>query len=427
MEQSGPPITFGRPLRAAQFLFSPSYTPLNHGSHGAFPLVVRSHQRALQDAIEARSDPFLRLTLPSLLLPARTAAASLLGAPVANTFFIPNATAGINIVLHNLTFHPGDVIIYLSCAYKACINTVLSLSATTPAIAHRIDLSFPLSPARLVSLLADAIASLRARGLNPRIAMFDTVATFPGLRLPWESLVAVCRQHDVFSLVDGAHGIGHIDLRHLHVTKPDFFTSNCYKWLFVPRPCAVLYVAEERKGMITRGVPTSTVLVGEGQGLQQLFEGTPAGDPTPYLCVEEAVRWREEVLGGEERIREYCFDLARTGGRLVAKELGTEVLDDGEMAECCFAMVRLPLSFDSDKEAGPRRLRAEDGPRVVAWITETLVKDHDTWIPVQYFQGAAWTRLSAQVYLEIADFEWAARILKALCNRVMNEEVPERD
>jgi hypothetical protein len=48
---------FGQAMREKHFAFDPRYTPLNHGSYGAFPTRVRDHQRALQDRIEARSDP----------------------------------------------------------------------------------------------------------------------------------------------------------------------------------------------------------------------------------------------------------------------------------------------------------------------------------------------------------------------------------
>ncbi len=71
--------------------------------------------------------------------------------------------------------------------------------------------------------------------MGARIAKFDTVLTFPGVRLPWERLVKACRDTKVLSLVDGAHGIGHIDLTHLGSLGPDFFTSNCYKCVFCPR------------------------------------------------------------------------------------------------------------------------------------------------------------------------------------------------
>lgn len=35
----------------------------------------------------------------------------------------------------------------------------------------------------------------------------------------------------VLSLVDGAHGIGHIDLTHLESVGPDLFTRNCYNYV----------------------------------------------------------------------------------------------------------------------------------------------------------------------------------------------------
>lgn len=72
---------FGRAIRRESFSFDPAYTPLNHGSYGTFPVAVRDHQRALQDCIEARSDPYIRFTIPDLLVKSRAAAASYLGAP----------------------------------------------------------------------------------------------------------------------------------------------------------------------------------------------------------------------------------------------------------------------------------------------------------------------------------------------------------
>ena len=134
------------------------------------------------------------------------------------------------------------------------------------------------------------------------------------------------------------------------------------------------------------------------------------------------MRFRNEVCGGEATIREYCFNLARNGGRSVAKILGTEVMQvsqDGPN-QCCFTNVRLPLQFSHQKLVGPDAkvgLDAAEGSRIVTWLMHRAMHDHKTWIPGRFYGGAAWIRLSAQVYLGLRDFEWAAGVLKKLCER----------
>jgi len=145
--------------------------------------------------------------------------------------FVPNATTAVNTVLRNLKFEEGDVIVYLSTAYGACEKTVQYIYQTTPADCKCIDVVFPVDDDVLVQMFHDTILHLRQQGRHARIAMFDTVVTFPGVRLPWEALVRTCRDLKVLSLIDGAHGIGHIDLTHLSSVGPDFFTSNCYKYV----------------------------------------------------------------------------------------------------------------------------------------------------------------------------------------------------
>ncbi len=218
-------------MRREHFMFDSSYTPLNHGSYGAFPIAVRTHQRAMQDCIEARSDPYLRFTVPDLLVESRTAAASLLGAPTDDVVFVPNATTAVNTVLHNLNFVEGDTIVYFSTIYGACEKTVQYLCEKTLAQYKCINVTFPIDDSILIQVFRDAIIDLGQQGRTAKIAMFDTVATFPGVRLPWEALVRTCQDLKVLSLIDGAHGIGHIDLTHLADVGPDFFTSNCYKYV----------------------------------------------------------------------------------------------------------------------------------------------------------------------------------------------------
>jgi Cys-tRNA synthase (O-phospho-L-seryl-tRNA:Cys-tRNA synthase) len=115
--------------------------------------------------------------------------------------------------------------------YRACKKTLLSIKEHEPLETVTIDLEYPVTDAEIVRALRETIKRVKGEDKNVRLAMFDTVLTFPGVRMPWEEMVAVCKQMNVLSLIDGAHGIGQIDLTHLGKIGSDFFVSNCHKYV----------------------------------------------------------------------------------------------------------------------------------------------------------------------------------------------------
>lgn len=216
-------------MREAHFRFHPSYTPLNHGSYGAYPGVIQDKQDALQRLCHERPDVFIVYDIPDLIDESRRAVAPLLGADVEEVVFVPNATTGVNTVLRNLKWEQDDVVIHFSTIYGACQKTLASIKEHEPLETVAIQLDYPVEDTDIISRLRETIKKVRSEGRNVRLAMFDTVLSFPGARMPWEDMVKVCKEMGVLSLIDGAHGIGHIDLTHLGSVSPDFFVSNCHK------------------------------------------------------------------------------------------------------------------------------------------------------------------------------------------------------
>lgn len=195
-------------MRDTHFLFNPSYTPLNHGSFGAFPLPVQQAQSHYNSLCHARPDTFIVSDLPKLINISRAAVAPLLGADTDEVVLIPNATTGINTVLRNLKFGEEDVVIYFSTIYDSCVKTISHLGEMGPLRGMEVEIEFPISEEEIVRRMREGIEKGRNEGREVKMAMFDTVLTFPGVRMPWERLVETCREMGVLSLIDGAHGIG---------------------------------------------------------------------------------------------------------------------------------------------------------------------------------------------------------------------------
>jgi selenocysteine lyase/cysteine desulfurase len=391
--------------------------------------------------MEARPDPFIRYDYPKLLDKSREAIANLLSVPVSTIVFVPNATTGVNTVLRNLVWTPdgADEILYFNTIYGACGKSVGYTCEASLNLVHarRIDLVYPISDSCLLRKFQDAISASRTAGRRPRLAIFDIISSLPGLRMPFESLTAICATEGILSLIDGAHGIGHIPLS-LSALNPDFFVSNAHKWLHVPRGCAVFYVPLRNQALIRSTLPTSHGFVpldAEEGGYSNPLPASAKGefvnnfefvgtlDNSPYLCVPEALRWRREVCGGEDAIYFYCQTLVRHGSRHVADVLGTEVLDneDGTLTRCCMANVRLPLMTAEEAIPAPAGLYAVPSAHVTTattWLLETLMSQFNTFLAIFRFQGSWYVRLCGQVYLEMEDFEWTAKVLKGLCERV---------
>jgi selenocysteine lyase/cysteine desulfurase len=158
----------------------------------------------------------------------REALANFLNVPTEEVVIVPNATTGVNTVLRNILFVPGDVIVYFSTIYGACEKTIEHLCEMTPLEKRKIPVTYPEEDEELIKKFLDTVRDEKAQGKTVKMAIFDIVSSQPAVRMPFERLTEACRNEGVMSLIDGAHGIGHLHID-LGVLKPDFFVSNCHK------------------------------------------------------------------------------------------------------------------------------------------------------------------------------------------------------
>ncbi|KAK9793523.1 putative Pyridoxal phosphate-dependent transferase [Seiridium cardinale] len=437
------------PQLLQHFSFEPGYHNLNHGSFGASPREIQSRLHHYQDLAEARPDPFIRYDLPKLLDECRAAVAQLLSAPVDAVVFVTNATVGVNTVLRNLRWNDDnkDEILYFNSIYGACGKTIdyIVESNNGRVSSREISLAYPCEDEDIVGAFKSAVQRSKLAGKRAKICVYDTVSSLPGVRFPFEDVTKACKELGVLSLIDGAQGIGQIKID-LGTLDPDFFVTNCHKWLHVPRSCAVFYVPLKNQGLIPSTLPTSHGYVPKSStrfnplppseerksAFVANFEYVGTMDTSAYLCVKDAIRWRKEKLGGEDRIMEYMQRLAEEGGRKAAEVLGTKIMDNhkGTLTKCAMVNVGLPMWVRPAVETqepfthppNDIVLSSDEALDVGQWMLRLLIHDYKTFVALFIHENRVWARLSAQVYLDIHDFEWAGRTLLEVCKKVARKD-----
>ncbi|ATY65044.1 aminotransferase family [Cordyceps militaris] len=438
-------LEFGGQLKTL-FPQAQDWVNLNHGSYGTMPLVIREKFRAYQDLAEATPDKFIRYDQGKLIDESREAVAKLVNAPTDTVVFVTNATEAVNTVFRNMKWNEDgkDVILFFSTIYPACAKIadfMVDYFGSHRVGIHEIPLHYPLEDEDIIQLFRDAVAALEKQGKRARICTFDVVSSNPGLVFPWEALCKACKELDVLSMVDGAQGIGMVELD-LAAADPDFFTSNCHKWLHVPRGCAILYCPLRNQDMIATPLSTSHGYVPRTAVRRDVlppntkppfvnrFELVATKDRSQDIVTKDAIAWRRDVCGGEARIMAYLWDLNKRGSRHVAARLRTEVLENtkGTLTNCAMANIALPiwLPGGTGKGAGAHEedmvVPEDEAVQVRLWMMQTMKDEYHTLMPLFWMDDRMWVRTSAQIYLDMKDYEYAAKVLEELAARVANGE-----
>jgi len=376
---------------AALWGLDPSVMYLNHGSFGACPTAVLAAQGALRLEMEREPMDFMKATLPSRLDAVREALAAFLGAAPADLVFVPNATAGVNAVLRSLILEPGDELLLTNHTYAACRKTVDFVAERAGARVVVASLPFPCRDEEEIIAAVLGCASPRTR-----LALLDHVTSPTAFILPVARLVSGLQARGVDVLVDGAHAPGMVPLG-LSALGAAYYTGNAHKWLCAPKGAAFLHVRRDRQARLH---PTA-ISHGYTAGFHAEFDWTGTCDPTPWLCIPEALRFISGLLpGGWPQVMAANRDLALRARALLLDCSGAEPPCPEPMIG---SMASIPLPRASVGSPAERL----DCQGLHDWFRERGV---ETWLhphPIPLL------RVSAQLYNRLDQFKHLAGLLES--------------
>jgi isopenicillin-N epimerase len=331
------------------FLLDPEVAFLNHGSFGATPRPVFEAYQRYQRELERNPVEFLGRRFPDLIDAARLRLADYVGADPDGLVFVPNATAGVNVVARSLRFRPGDEVLASDREYGA-VDIVWRFVCERAGASH-----VRRPPGELWNAVTE----------RTRVISISHVSSPTAEILPIEELCRRAREAGILTVVDGAHGPGQLPLE-LDALGADAYAGNCHKWLCGPKGAGFLWAAPGLRDWLEPLIVSwdwerETVFAARHR-----WQGTR--DPAACLAVPDAIDFLAEH--DWDAVRARCHLLAAEAQRAIAELAGVEP-PPGPFAQMSAA--QLPACDPDDVQ---RRLREEHRVEVVCreWEGRPLIR-----------------------------------------------------
>jgi isopenicillin-N epimerase len=304
----------------AEFLLDPEMVFLNHGSFGACPRPVFERYQAWQRELELRPIEFLGRRARGLLAEARAGLADYVHVGQDDVVYVSNVTTALNIVAQSLPLEHGDEVLTTNHEYGALERTwtFVSEHRQTRVVVQRLPVPIA-DPEEVVEAVWAGVTP------RTRVLFLSHITSPTAVTLPIEPLIARARDAGIWTVIDGAHAPGQVDLD-LTQMGVDFYGGNCHKWLSAPKGAGFLYVRPELQHLIEPVVvswgwrptdPGPSVFVDQ-------IERQATHDPAAYLSVPAAIAFQAER--DWPRVRQECHELVRLARQRMAELTGIQPL-----------------------------------------------------------------------------------------------------
>jgi isopenicillin-N epimerase len=268
----------------SEFPLDPGVVPLNHASFGVPTTALMAHAEHVRHQIERDAARYLAGPLTDELREQAAAIESFIGARPGELALVANSTEASSAVAMSLARDHGLRVVLLDTEYSSVIRAWQIATAPAGGTVEFVSLGLPAASADDVITAFDA----EVPG-SFDILVVSLIASSTALTLPVRRLAEWARTRGAITVVDAAHGAGHVDLRVEELGAALVF-GTLHKWLPVPRPVGFLWVSDELRAVVR---PAAVGLRWD-DALLERFSWRGTWDPAPALCLTAALaQWQQ--------------------------------------------------------------------------------------------------------------------------------------
>ncbi len=164
---------------------------------------------------------------------------SFLGCEGAEIALTPNATAGMNFVANGIDLEPGDEVVTTNVEHPGGRKGWDLKRARRGIVVHEVEIPVPPNDPDEIVRRYEARTTARTK-----VWAIPHVTTALGIVLPVKRLCGIARTRGIFTVVDGAQAVGHLQVN-LRDLGCDAYFSSPHKWLLAPKGNGFLFVRRE--------------------------------------------------------------------------------------------------------------------------------------------------------------------------------------
>ena len=234
----------------AEFPVTKSYIYMNHA--GVAPISSRVRDAMMGFVEDATVNGAVNVeTWVETAEMCRSVAAQLINADSTEIAFMKNTTQGILIVANGIDWREGDNVVTTAVEFPANVYPWWSLK-------ERYGVETRMAPEREGRIrLDDIVAAIDER---TRVVTISHVEFASGYRNDIKTLGKICRERDIWFVVDAIQSLGAIEVD-VKLSYVDILAADGHKWLLAPEGAAIFYCADEkRERLINTNVGWSSVV-----------------------------------------------------------------------------------------------------------------------------------------------------------------------